>query len=173
MSSHRGHHTPSTASFQDAQLAAPSKVSHLSADVVVLNSLHSVNLKVTNRWSLSFHCASLLVDRLQVLNTFHSIISWKLISILTRLWPPSASLSSLNLSVQLHHQSCSIMAAQFISKLDQSRPPSEPHSSLNLSLQVHVRTRSIMASKCIPEITQCRSTTGSSNLLDHGVQVHV
>jgi len=50
MSKHRVQHTPSTASSQDRLSPALSQslISQLSADLVVLNSLHSHNYELTN-----------------------------------------------------------------------------------------------------------------------------
>jgi len=55
-------------------------ISHLLVHLVVLYSLHSQNCKLTYRWSLSFHCALLLIyhlqiDHLQVHLQFHNITS--------------------------------------------------------------------------------------------------
>jgi len=116
-------------------------VSHLSADYLVLNSLHSHNYELTNQERPRFHCKCLPIYRLQMprppdalpLNvspdTLHSgfqvhlwvplISSSECISKLTQLWPPSASLSSVNLSVSMG-----------ISKLARFRPPSVSPNTL-------------------------------------------
>jgi hypothetical protein len=79
----------------------------------------------------------------------HSISASKCKSKLTRSQPPSVSLSSLHLGLQVHLQTNSITASQCISKLDRSRPPSASLSLFDLGLQVHLQTGSIMPSKYI------------------------
>jgi len=113
-------------------------VSHLSADVVVLNSLHSHNYKLSNQERLSCRCASLQIDRFQVLLQSRSIIACKCMSKLARSRPPSASLSSLNLGLQLHLQPRSITASKCISNLARSRPQSASPNSLDHWLLVHL-----------------------------------
>jgi hypothetical protein len=68
---------------------------------------------------------------------------------LARLWPPSTSLSSLHLGLQVHVQTRSIPASQCISNLDRSLPPSASLSSLDLGLQVSLHPSSITASNYI------------------------
>jgi len=92
-------------------------------------------------------------------------------STLTQSWPPSASLSSLDLSV-----------SKRISKLARSRPPNASQSSLNLSLQVNLQTRSITASKYIfnerwqlygdTGVTEVDRVKGSIYSADPGVDRH-
>jgi len=74
----------------------------------------------------------------------------KCISKLTRSWPPSPSLSSLERSLQLHLQTRSITASKCISEFTRS-----------LGLQVHLQTRWIAASKCISEFTRSQSPSAS------------
>ena len=71
----------------------------------------------------------------------------KCISKLARSWPPSASLSSLDLSLQVHIQTRSITACKFAHSL----PPT----------YVHLQTRSILASRCISEFTRSTSPSAS------------
>jgi hypothetical protein len=76
-------------------------VSHLSADVVVRKSLPSHNYKSTNEWRLSCRPISRQIDHLQVLLKSPLIISCKCISKLSPSPPQCASLSSLNLGLQV------------------------------------------------------------------------
>jgi len=64
------------------------------------------------------------------------------ISELTQSRPPSASLSSLDLGLLVHHLVHSVSASTYIYKLARSLPPSASLGSLDLSLQVHLHTRS-------------------------------
>jgi len=148
-------------------------VSHCSVDVVVLNSLHSHNYNLTNECSLSCRCASLQIDRFQVLLQSHSIIACKCISQLAQSWPPSPSLSSLNLGIQLHIQTRLITTSKCISKLAQSRPQSASRNSLDYGLPVHPQTRSVTASKSISDFTQSQPPSASPNSLDHGFRVYL
>ena len=97
----------------------------------------------------------------------------KYTSNLDRSWPPgvspntqfrlpSASLSSLDLGLQVHYQTRSITASKCISEFTPS-----------LGIQVHLQTHWILASKCISEFTQCQSPRASPNTLEHGLQVHL
>jgi len=129
-------HTPSTA-YTVYCIIPRSTVSrsHLSADHVVLNSLHSHNHELTNQWSVSSRRASLpnyrlQIDRLQVLLRSRSITASKCISSLARLRPPI----SLDHGLQLPLQTRSIMA----SNLARSQPPSASLNSLDHSLQVNL-----------------------------------
>ena len=92
---------------------------------------------------------------------------------LTRLRPPCVSLSSLNLGLQLHHQTRSITAWGCISEFTQSRSPIASPNWIDHGLKVHLQTRSNTASQCISEFTQSWSPTGSQNSLDHGLKVHL
>ena len=153
-------------------------VSHLSADHVGLNSLHSHNYELTNEYSLNSHRASLphyslQITLLEVLLQTHSITASQCISAVGRSRPPCASLSSLNLNRQLHLQTRSITASKCISKLTQSRPPSASLSSLNVSLQLHLQPCSITASKCLCNITRSQPPSASPNSLDHSPRVHL
>ena len=85
----------------------------------------------------------------------------KCISKLAQSWPPSASLSSLNLTIQVHIQTRSITASKCISEFTRSTSPRASLSSLDLSLQVHIQTRSITASKCVSEFTRSTSPSAS------------
>ena len=103
------------------------------------------------------------MDRFEVLLQSRSIIGCKCISKLAQSRRPSASLSSLNLGLQLHLQPRSIVAWKCISQLAWSRLQSASPNSLDYVLQVHLSTRSIMASKFI--LNQRRQVYG-----DTGVQ---
>jgi len=91
----------------------------------------------------SFPIHHFQIDPLEVL-----LLSWLImaecISTIDRLWPPSASLSSLDLGLEVH------------SKLARSLPPIAPPSSLDLALQVQLQTRSIIAPKEISKSTWSR-----------------
>jgi hypothetical protein len=186
---HRVQHTPSAAYTKDC-----------------LSSLHSHDFELTPECGFSFRRTSLPVHRHQpvLFKSFKGKVTSshshgyeltnrgiesqnlarlpstasrsKCISELARSRPHSASLSSLNLGLQLHLQTRSITASKCISKLARSRrsrPPSASLSSLNLGLQVHLQTRSIMASKCISEFPPSRPPSASPNSLDHGLGVHL
>jgi len=106
----------------------------------------------------------------------------KCISKLARSWPPSASLSSLNLGLQLHLQTRSITASKGISEFTQSRSPIASPNSLDHGLKVHLSTRSIKASKYIVNerrrvygdtgVTEVDWVTGSTFSGDPGVDGH-
>jgi hypothetical protein len=85
-------------------------------------------------------------------------------SSLTQSQPPSASTSLLNHSLQVHLQTCSLMAYKCISKLTRLQPTSIVLNSHNYSLQV----RMIMAFNCIPEQARLQPLSASLNLLDYG-----
>jgi len=98
---------------------------------------------------------------------------------LARSRPPSASVSSLNLGLQVHLQTRSITAPQCISEFTPSRPPSASPNSIDHGLPVHLQTRSITASKYIVKerqwvygdtgVTEVECTTRSIFLGDPGV----
>ena len=164
-------HTPSTAYTEYSihrvsyhpKIDCLSLSASLSADLVVLNSLHSHNYELTNEYSVSFHCTCLpiyclqihclqidclqidhlqvnclQINRLQVLLQSWSIVAFKYISQQAQLRLPSTSLSSLDFGLQVYLQNLSITASKCISEFNQS-----------LGLQVHLQTNSIQASKCI------------------------
>ena len=147
-------------------------VPHLSVDVV-LNSLYSHNHKLTNKWSLSCHHASLQIDLLQVLLQSHSIIPCKCISKLAWSRPQSVSLSSLDLGLQVHVQTLSIMASKSISQFTQSWSPIASPNSHDQGLRGHLQTRSITAFQCISEFTPSWPPSASPNLLDGGLPMHL
>jgi len=119
------------------------------------------------------------------LSTFFTITSWPMIRVsatvmppsqstasksssnLAQWWPQSASLSSLDLCLQVHVQTHSITASQWIYIPDRSQPPSASLSLLDLGPQLHLQTRSITASKFISEFTQSLSPIASTNLHTH------
>jgi len=121
----------------------------------------------------------------------HSISASKSMSKLARSQPPSESLRSINLSLQLHFQPRSITASKSISKLarsrppsaslssskcisefTQSRPPSALPNSLDCGLRVYSWVHSILASKCISELTQSQHPSACLNMINLGLQVH-
>jgi len=114
-------------------------VSHILADIA-FNSLHTHHYKFTNELSLNRRHASLQTDCLQVLLQSRSIIACKCISKLALSQPRSASLSSLDLGLQVHVQTRSITASKCIFGL------------LHLALQVNLQTRSITVSQCISKL---------------------
>jgi len=130
-------------------------VSHLSAEHVVLNSLHFHNYKLPNKLSLSFHLTSLSnyhfqMAHLLVLLQSCSMIIFKCISKLTQSQP----LSSHSHGLQVH-----------MYKLDVSRPPSASPNSFDSGLHV----RKIMASKCSSKLAQlCHPS-----LNNHCLQLHI
>jgi len=67
-SKHRVLHTPSTEASQDQLPTTHGQffISHLSVDLIVLNSLHSHDYKLTNQMSLSCSNASLQIYRLTI-----------------------------------------------------------------------------------------------------------
>jgi len=96
-------------------------VSHLLADLIVLNSIHSHDYMLTNELSLSCHHTSLPTYRPQIDH------------------------------LQVLLQSRSMMACKCISYLAQSRAPGASSELFDLSVEVHLRSHSITASKCISE----------------------
>ena len=168
-------------------------VSHLTADHVVLNSLHSHNHMLTNALSPSSHLAShrnyhLQIDRLQVLLPPPD---WP---------PPSTPTISLDHCLQVYLQTRSITASQCISQLGRSQPPgvspnshdyglhdrtipaskcisklawSHPPSESPNSHQYSFELCTITASKCIYKLTRSRPQSASPNSLYHSLQVHL
>jgi len=104
MSQHRVKYTPSTTYskyciIRRTTVSRSQPVSHLSADLIVLNSLHYNDYQLTNEYSLSCSRTSLpncrlQIDHLQVLIEFRSLMASKCLSKLARSRPPSVSLSS-------------------------------------------------------------------------------
>jgi hypothetical protein len=141
-------HTPCTALSEDRLSPAPSQ-SYLSADPVVLNSLHWHNYELTNEW-----IESPLLSHLPPKHTASRLTASKYASNLARSWPWSASSSSLDRSFQVHLQSGFIIAFNCISNLAQMQPPSASPNSLNCGPQVHHQTCSITALECILEFTR-------------------
>jgi len=134
-------------------VACSQPVSLLTANHVVLNSLHSHNYKLTNEWSLSSRRASLPInrlknDRLELLLHSCTIMSSTCISNPTRSQHPSVSLKSLDYGLQVHIMS----ASKCISKLARSRPPSASPNSHDHGLQVHLQTHSKSSSQCISKL---------------------
>jgi len=178
---HRVQHTPSTAYTEycinpRSTVSCCQPVSHLWADVVVLNSLHSHDYKVTNKSCLSCRHRSLpiyrlQIDHLQVLLQSQSIMAFKCISKLTRSRPPSVSPDSLYNGLQVHRS------------VTRSQPPKKSANSLNyglhvhlwvqldLRMQVHLQTHSIAASKYIPQFTQSRPPCASLNSVTQRLEV--
>jgi len=104
-------------------------VSHLFADHVVLNSIHSHQYQLTNAYCLSSHRTSLpnyylQIDPIQILHQSHLIKASKCISNLARSWPPSASPHLLDLSIHVNLQTSTIKASKCISKFAWLWPPS-------------------------------------------------
>jgi hypothetical protein len=96
----------------------------------------------------------------------------KCISKLARSRPPSASLISLDLGLQVHVQTSSITASRCISEFTQSRSPISSPNSLDHGLEVHLLTRLFTPFQCISEFTRSRSPIASPNSLDRGLQLH-
>jgi len=88
-------------------------------------------------------------------------IALQVSSTLARLWPRSASLSSLTFGLQMHLQSCLLMASKFA----QPWPP----NSLSYGLELHHWVHSILACKCISKLTQSQPTTKSLSSHNHAV----
>jgi len=98
---------------------------------------------------------------------------------LARSRPPSASVSSLNLGLQVRLQTRSITASQCISQFTPSRPPTASPNSINPGLPMHLQPRSITASKSIVQerrwvygdtgVTEVKWATRSIYLGDPGV----
>jgi len=112
------------------------------------------------------------INCLEVLLQPWSIMA-ECISTLAWLWPPSASLSSLDLGLQVHLPCRSIMASNWISELTLSRPQSASPNWLHHGLQVHLGVQLILASKCISNNGWLRRPSVSRSLLDLGLQMNV
>jgi len=180
MSQHWVEHTPSTAHptyciIPRSTVFRSQPVSHLSADHVVLNSLHSRNYKLTNeqhhrscRASLPKYCRQ--IDRLLVLLQSFSITASKCISTFAGSRPPDASPNSLNRGLQLHLQSPLIAASTCISELVRSRPPTASPKPLDHGHQLHLQTRSIVASMCISNLAWLRPPSASRNSLNYSLR---
>jgi hypothetical protein len=135
-------------------------VSHLSADVIVHNSLHSHIYKLPNQYCLSYHCVSLQIDRLQALLQSRSIIACKCITKLTWSWPP------------FHLWVLSFSVANWLSKFTRLWPPSASPNLIDHCLQVHLWVHAISDSKCVSEFTQCWFPIASQHSLDHGLRMY-
>ena len=83
--------------------------------------------------------------------------------------PPCTPAISLNDALQLHLQTCSIMASKCISKPAGLLPPSASRNSPDHGLQVHLQTHSITASKCICKLGRLRPPSSHN----HGLHVHL
>jgi len=81
--------------------------------------------------------------------------------------PPSPSPNSVDHSLQVYLQTCTITAFKFISKLVQLRHPSASPNSHNYGLQVHLECCSITVSECISKFTRSLRPFLSSNTLDY------
>ena len=174
MSDHQVLHTASIASSQVWMSLPPSHI--LISWRMLYSTLyipHSHNHELTINWSFSSHHASLLIYRLQVLLQSWSIMASKCISQHALLWPPSASLSSLDLSLQEHLQTRSITASRCISEFTWLWPPGASWIWLDHGIQVHLQTRWIMASMCISGITRSQPPSASRSWLDRGLQVRL
>ena len=131
------HYTPSTASSQHQLSPAPSisLMSHLSADLVVLNSPHSHNYELTNEFSLS-SLAQLPPDRLPPNQPSQD-----------RPPPDEPSPNTPPIPNErghlVHLQTCSIQAFKCICNLARSRPPYTSPISLDHSLQAHLNVHTI------------------------------
>ena len=107
----------------------------------------------------------------------HDLGLQKLITKLSRSWPPSASSNSLNFVLQvctimacsacLHTRS--ITASKCISKLAWSGPQSASLSSLDHGLYVYLQTGSITTSACISNLAPSPPQSVSHNSLNHSV----
>ena len=97
------------------------------------------------------------IDRLQVQVQTPSITPSKCISTHARSQSGSASLSSLDHSLQVYFQ------------LARSHPPSESPKSLDYALQV----RTIAGSKCITKLAWSTPPSASPNSHDHGLGVYL
>ena len=124
----------------------------------------------------------LLIDHLQVLLQPRSIIAfYKCISKLARSRPQSASLSSLDLGLQVDLQIHSITVSPCISEYTQSRSPIASLNLLDHGLQVHLWFHSSFVSKCIFKLarsrpsafTPSRPPSASPNSLDHSLRVYL
>jgi len=137
-------------------------VSHLLADHVVHDSLHSHIYKLTKEYRLSSHCPSLLnyllqIERLQGLLQSRLMMACRCISNLAQSQPSNVSRNLQNYILQFRMT----MVSKCISKLAWSQHTSVSPISFNSGLQ----TSSIMASECIPKFTQSRPPSASPNKL--------
>jgi len=99
----------------------------------------------------------------QVHHRTHSITASQCISTLAWPWPQSASLSSLDNSLQVYLQTRSIMASQYAWL--------QPPSSHDHGLQVHLQTRSTTPSKSISDFTRSSRSGTPQIALKHCPQI--
>jgi len=167
-------HTPCTAWSQDRLSPTPQPISHLSADHVVLSSLHLHNYESTNEYSLSSRCTSLpnhrlQIDRLLVLLQPRSIMASKCISKLARSQPPSVSLKPLDYSLHVR----TITASMCISNLARSWPPSASLNSLEYGLSVQLEVHSkLRGYEGLPGHDERHILRGSMNAWQQCVRIH-
>jgi len=176
---HRVQHTLSTAYttyriIPTLTVSRSQPVSHLLADHVVLNSLHSHYYEWTNKLSLSSRRASLLnrnlqIHSFQVLLQSHLMMASKCISKLTWSRPRSACPTSHDHCLQVYLQTRTITGSKFA----RSPPPSASPNSLDHSVQVYLQTPSITASKCISKLALSQTRSASPNSLNHSLQLYL
>ena len=195
---HQVQHTLSTASttwciIPRSTVSGSQPVSHLAADHVVLNSSHSHNYVLTNKYSLSSRRTSLpnyrlQIDRPQALLQSRSIMASKCISKLAQSQLPSESLPSPDYGLHVR----TMMACKCIYKLARSRPPSASPNSPDHGLQVHLQTsstqhpglsqtsheyaphvRTITPFKCISTLAGSRPPSASPDSLDHSLREYL
>jgi hypothetical protein len=148
-------------------------VSHLSADVIVLNSLYSHNYNLTKVSSLSCGRASHQIDLCQVLLQSPSIIARKCIIKLTQSQPPRPSPNSLSHGLPVHLSTGLTTASNFISECIPSRSLIATPISLEHGLKVHLPSRTITASQCIFQLALARPASTSRSSLDLGLHLHL
>jgi len=119
-------------------LLLASVISHLSVDLVVLSSLHSLNHKLTNGYSISFWRISLQIYHLWVLLKSWFNMASKTISQHLQLWPPNSSMSQLDLGLQVYHNTCRILAFKSISEFCLSQFASTFTNSHNHGVHLHL-----------------------------------
>ena len=161
--------TPRTAASQHRISPTPSQ-SLISRQTMLYSILYILTITSwpMNRVSTPMapnYC--LRIDRLQVLLPFRSIMTFNYISKLARSWSRSASLCSLNDSLQMYLQTRLITPSKWIFKLARLQTPSVAPDSLDYGLQV----RMTMASKCISKFTPSEPPSAFPNSLDYSLQV--
>jgi hypothetical protein len=157
---------------QRLTVSCTQRVSIVSAELTVLNSLHSNKDNWTNSLSYSSHGASLLIDHVEIyhieVHLSRSIMASKFNLTLTNSWPPSASSNSHDRFPPV----CMFIASKCISERVSWWRPSTSRRQHGLSFNIHLRTCSITALKCISVLTWSPPLSACPCLCNIWLQVH-
>jgi len=171
--------TPSSTAYdkysitQRLTVSCTQLVSVVSAELIVLNSLHFDKDKLTNTLSYSSQGAFLLIYHLEIYHIHlllsRSIMASKFNLALSHSWPPSVSSNSHDHFPPV----CRFDASKCISKRVSWWQPSTSRRQLALSFNVHLWTCLITAFKCISILTWSPPLSACLFLCNIWLQVHL